>query len=117
MLITELTICIQVTNLRTLSAFLSSVRRAYLDLSSSSSNTNQSTPRQRQPPSQQAGNSILSAWDGVKHLTNRDRDEIDYSVKLALRKSVDRVRELEQLEKGQSPLIPLHSATALLLLP
>lgn len=33
-------------------------------------------------------------------MSDRERDEIDFGVKVALRKSVDRVRELEAVEKG-----------------
>lgn len=36
----------------------------------------------------------------MRWLTDRERDEIDFAVKVALRKSVDRVRQLEQLEQG-----------------
>jgi hypothetical protein len=39
-------------------------------------------------------------------LSDKERDEIDFSVKVALRKSVDRVRQLEQLEQGE---LPTHS--------
>ena len=44
----------------------------------------------------------LKAWEGVRFLSERDRDEIDFGVKVALRGSVDRVRELEGLEKGKT---------------
>lgn len=41
----------------------------------------------------------LKAWEGVRWLSDRERDEIDLEVKAALRRSVDRVRELEAAEK------------------
>ncbi|GAA5838305.1 hypothetical protein JCM5353_006845 [Sporobolomyces roseus] len=85
------------TNLTTFAQFLSSIRRPYLDLSSSSvsSSTTNSTARGGLDQTKQG----FAQWEGVKSLSDRERDEIDFSVKIALKKSVDRVRELEQLEK------------------
>ncbi|GAA5984040.1 hypothetical protein JCM11641_005576 [Rhodosporidiobolus odoratus] len=80
------------TNLRSFNSFLSSIRRAYLDLGSSHHHPS-SQPRAVDPAKG------LAAWEGVRWLTDRERDEIDFGVKVALRKSVDRVRELEALEK------------------
>ncbi|KAK4057580.1 hypothetical protein OIO90_001225 [Microbotryomycetes sp. JL221] len=92
-------------NLRSFAQFLHSIRRAYLDLnasaaaaaaaSSSSSTTNQLDSSSRHLDKSKG----LQAWEGVKWLSDRERDEIDFGVKVALRKSVDRVRQLEQLEK------------------
>lgn len=59
-----------------------------------------SASHQQQQPRQIDHRLGLAAWDGVKYLTDRERDEIDFGVKVALRKSVDRVRELEAVEKG-----------------
>ncbi|GAA6001785.1 hypothetical protein JCM10207_002319 [Rhodosporidiobolus poonsookiae] len=78
------------TNLRSFNSFLASIRRAYLDLGSSH---HSSQPRAVDPAKG------LAAWEGVRWLNDRERDEIDFGVKVALRKSVDRVRELEELEK------------------
>ncbi|KAL8283272.1 hypothetical protein RQP46_006050 [Phenoliferia psychrophenolica] len=80
------------TNLRSFSAFLISIRRAYLDLGSSSSH------HASQPRTLDASKG-LAAWEGVRWLSDRERDEIDFGVKVALRRSVDRVRELEAAEK------------------
>ncbi|KAM0756577.1 hypothetical protein T439DRAFT_376746 [Meredithblackwellia eburnea MCA 4105] len=82
------------TNLRSFSAFLVSIRRAYLDLGSSS-NPNPNS----HPPRSLDTSKGLQAWEGVKWLNDRERDEIDFGVKVALRRSVDRVRELEAAEK------------------
>lgn len=85
------------TNLRSFANFLSSIRRAYLDLgSSTSSSTSTAAPPKRTLDPSKKG---LAAWEGVRWLTDKERDEIDFAVKVALRKSVDRVRQLEQLEK------------------
>ncbi|KAM0793467.1 hypothetical protein ACM66B_000910 [Microbotryomycetes sp. NB124-2] len=93
------------TNLRSFAQFLHSIRRAYLDLSASSSAQQQ----QQQGTSAAAAHHQrqfdpskgLQAWEGVKWLSDRERDEIDYGVKVALRKSVDRVRQLEGLERAR----------------
>ncbi|BGP12808.1 hypothetical protein JCM10213_008069 [Rhodosporidiobolus nylandii] len=80
------------TNLRSFNTFLVSIRRAYLDLGASHHHPS-SQPRAVDPAKG------LSAWEGVRWLSDRERDEIDFGVKVAVRKSVDRVRELEALEK------------------
>ncbi|GAA6059850.1 hypothetical protein JCM10212_007055 [Sporobolomyces blumeae] len=89
------------TNLRTFDQFLASIRRAYLDLSSTSASSSLASHRQQQQQPQRTIDQSqgLAAWQGVKWLTDRERDEIDFAVKVALRKSVDRVRQLEDLEK------------------
>ncbi|TKA54606.1 hypothetical protein B0A53_03013 [Rhodotorula sp. CCFEE 5036] len=83
------------TNLRSFANFLSSIRRAYLDLGSSTSSNAAAPPKRTLDPNKTG----LAAWEGVRWLTDKERDEIDFAVKVALRKSVDRVRQLEQLEK------------------
>ncbi|GAA5883924.1 hypothetical protein JCM3774_005250 [Rhodotorula dairenensis] len=87
------------TNLRSFANFLASIRRAYLDLGSSHASTSTGgggLPKRNLDPSKG-----LAAWEGVRWLTDKERDEIDFAVKVALRKSVDRVRQLEQLEKAR----------------
>ncbi|GAA5915939.1 hypothetical protein JCM8208_003671 [Rhodotorula glutinis] len=86
------------TNLRSFLGFLASIRRAYLDLGSSASNPH---AHHQQPARQLDASKGLAAWEGVRWLTDRERDEIDFAVKVALRKSVDRVRQLESLEKAR----------------
>ncbi|GAA5949646.1 hypothetical protein JCM3765_002739 [Sporobolomyces pararoseus] len=83
------------TNLRSFNNFLASIRRAYLDLGGQSNSSTSSQPSRGQLG--QGG--LLEQWQGVKYLTDKERDEIDFSVKIALRKSVERVRQLEQLEQ------------------
>ncbi|SCZ90222.1 BZ3500_MvSof-1268-A1-R1_Chr1-3g01850 [Microbotryum saponariae] len=86
------------SNLKSFASFLHSIRRAYLDLGSTSSSAHHA----HHPPRAIDTSKGLAAWEGVKWLNDRERDEIDFGVKVALRKSVDRVRQLEQLEKGRS---------------
>ncbi|SGY35660.1 BQ5605_C002g01788 [Microbotryum silenes-dioicae] len=83
------------SNLQSFASFLHSIRRAYLDLGSTSSSAHHA----HHPPRAIDTSKGLAAWEGVKWLNDRERDEIDFGVKVALRKSVDRVRQLEQLEK------------------
>jgi len=40
----------------------------------------------------------------VRYLNDKERDEIDYSVKIAIRKSFEKVRKLEELEKSNLSL-------------
>lgn len=42
----------------------------------------------------------LAAWEGVRWLSDRERDEVDFGVQVALKRSVDRVRELEAAERS-----------------
>ena len=42
----------------------------------------------------------LGKWQGSKYLTDRERDEIDLRGKIILRRSRERVRALENGEKG-----------------
>lgn len=99
--------------MRSLASFLHSIRRAYLDLGASSSASNPLLAHRDQPPPRQLDLSKgLQAWEGVRWLSDRERDEIDFAVKVAIRKSVDRVRELEALEKGARTLPSVHLAQA-----
>ncbi|GAA5922352.1 Ufe1p [Sporobolomyces koalae] len=84
------------TNLRSFDNFLVSIRRAYLDLGNASAAASSAAPVPARDfdPSKPG----LEQWQGVKWLTDKERDEIDFAVKVALRKSVERVRDLEQLE-------------------
>ena len=85
----------QATNLKSFTAFLASIRRAYLDLSSTSTAAHSKARTEIDPAKG------LAAWEGVRWFTDRERDEVDFGVKIALKRSVDRVRELESAEQGQ----------------
>lgn len=91
------------TNLRSFDNFLTSIRRAYLDLGASQFSHSATQGGQRGQVDSTTKEGLLEQWQGVKWLSDKERDEIDFSVKVALRKSVDRVRQLEQLEQGQLP--------------
>ena len=42
----------------------------------------------------------LEAWSGVKYLTDRERDEVDYQMKMVIKKCLDQIKELSQAERG-----------------
>lgn len=46
------------------------------------------------------------AWAGIKHLSNDERDQIDLQARVVLSKCADRVKEMERLEKRESPAAP-----------
>lgn len=83
------------TNLKSFTAFLASIRRAYLDLSSTSTAAHSKARTEIDPAKG------LAAWEGVRWFTDRERDEVDFGVKIALKRSVDRVRELESAEQAR----------------
>ncbi|GAA96096.1 uncharacterized protein L969DRAFT_103183, partial [Mixia osmundae IAM 14324] len=79
--------------LKDLIAFLAGIRRAYLDLSQShSAVASSSTSRSFDPKRPNA------TWDSVKHLSDRERDEIDYQTQLSLKTCREQIRELENAE-------------------
>lgn len=83
---------LQADNLTSLSSFLMTIRRPYLDLSSSSSHGPSSSK-----PSAGKG---LSVFENARSLSDRDRDEVDLQVKVILKRCMERVREMEGFEKG-----------------
>lgn len=90
-----------------LGVFLSSIRRAYLDLSSSASSSGGSHAYKGKGASDKnRGNLDLSkgafeAWKDVKWLNGRERDEVDWQAKTTLKKCMSRVRQLEQAESSE----------------
>lgn len=44
----------------------------------------------------------MRRWEGSKYLSDRERDEIDLRGKMILRRSRERVKVLEEGEKGES---------------
>lgn len=103
-----------VDSLRSLSTFLSSIRRAYLDFSSSSSSSHNQYRNSKGKGSAggreelDLSKGLLVAWKDVKWLNDRERDEVDWQAKDLLRKCMERVKALEQAEKSK-----LHFSTQL----
>lgn len=73
---------------------LSSIRRAYLAVDSSSS----SLLRQPARPLEFDGSD--HSWSSIRYLTNEERDQIDLQARVILSKCADRVKELEALDKS-----------------
>ena len=94
---------VQATNIHQLSKFLKSIRRAYLDLSSSFTSTSRTAASKRSLDLSKG----LAAWEGVRWLSDRERDELDFQAKLILKRCMERIRDLENIEKGN-----LHSPTS-----
>ncbi|GAO50622.1 hypothetical protein SAICODRAFT_66730 [Saitoella complicata NRRL Y-17804] len=73
--------------------FLLSVRQAYLNISTASSRSHRGN-----------GTSVSALRPGagvseIRHLTDKERDEIDYEVRMILTQSWERVRRLEEAEQ------------------
>ena len=100
-----------VDSMRSLSTFLSSIRRAYLDLSSSSSSSHHQYRNSKGKGSAggredlDLSKGLLEAWKDVKWLNDRERDEVDWQAKDMLRKCMERVKALEQAEKSKLQLL------------
>jgi syntaxin 18 len=90
-----------------LGIFLSSIRRAYLDLSSSASTSGGNHAyKGKGAGDKNRGNPDLSkgafeAWKDLKWLNDKERDEVDWQAKTTLKKCMNRVRQLEQAEKSE----------------
>lgn len=76
---------------------LSSIRKAYLNVDSSSSTF------MRQPSRNFEINSVDQSWSSVRYLTNEERDQIDLQARIILKKCSDRVQEMEALDKSEIP--------------
>jgi hypothetical protein len=72
--------------------FLLKVRKAYLSTAAVSA---------QRRPEQQAG---LEFWEGVKSLTDAERDEIDFMVKINLKKMLESIRALELANQSTAAL-------------
>ncbi|KAK9899938.1 hypothetical protein P389DRAFT_5787 [Cystobasidium minutum MCA 4210] len=90
-----------------LGLFLSSIRRAYLDLSSASSSSSASggshayKGKGTSRGDLDLSKGILEAWKDVKWLSDRERDEVDWQAKTTLKRCMSRIRQLEQAEKNR----------------
>ena len=87
---------------------LSSIRRPYLNVDSGG-------PLLSRRPSRTldlAGSDEL--WNGVKHLSNEERDQIDLQGRVILSRCADRVKEMEALEKRT---LQLHSKSRVFIFP
>ncbi|KAG8930576.1 hypothetical protein FRC02_004039 [Tulasnella sp. 418] len=102
-----------IRHITALTSFLATIRRAYLNVDSTSSYTRQA----RNIDFAAASSGKLDAFAGIKSLTNEERDQIDLQAKLILSKCADRVKEMELLEKRRMEASAAKSNPLLRLLP
>ncbi|KAI8077802.1 uncharacterized protein BX664DRAFT_343518 [Halteromyces radiatus] len=80
-----------------LTRFLLSIRRAYL---SNDSRKSRYTNTNLKNSDNATTNSLFAMFPtNITHLTDRERDEIDFQAKLIIRRCMDRVKELEEAER------------------
>lgn len=88
-------------HINTLARMVTAVKKPYLNLDS------RSTPFSRQ---QQSRTIDLSSegeqtWSNIRHLTDKERDQIDLQARVILSRCSDRVKEMEALEKRRAELV------------
>lgn len=72
--------------------FLQSIRRPYLSTESGSG--------RRKRDGEMEGKDALESWKGVTGLTDKERDEIEFQVKVMIKRCLARIKELEKGEEG-----------------
>lgn len=97
-------------HITTLTRMLANIRKPYLNVDS------------RSPLGRQTSRNIdlddkESAWAGIKHLSNEERDQIDLQARVILTRCSDRVKEMEVIEKRRAELVASKSSTLARLLP
>jgi syntaxin 18 len=84
-----------------LKRFLVTLRPAYLSTNNRSSYTRTNKPNAELPTNAKEGDSLFAIFSigNIQHLTDRERDEIDFQAKIIIRRCIDRIKELEESEK------------------
>ncbi|OCB91558.1 hypothetical protein A7U60_g1184 [Sanghuangporus baumii] len=98
-------------HINSLDKMLSSIRRAYLAVDSSSSSF------LRQPARPLEFDGLDQSWSSIRYLTNEERDQIDLQARIILSKCADRVKELEALDKKRAELASSNTNLLTRLLP
>ncbi|EJD01429.1 uncharacterized protein FOMMEDRAFT_126341 [Fomitiporia mediterranea MF3/22] len=98
-------------HINNLSRMLSSIRRAYLAVDSTSSSF------LRQPSRALEFDGSEQSWSSIRHLTNEERDQIDMQARIILSKCADRVKQLEALDKKRAELASADTNLLTRLLP
>ncbi|KAH8118358.1 hypothetical protein DFH11DRAFT_1849701 [Phellopilus nigrolimitatus] len=98
-------------HINSLSRMLSSIRKAYLNVDSSSS------AFLRQPTRALDLDGSEQSWSAIRHLTNEERDQIDLQARIILSKCADRVKEMEVLDKKHAELASTDTNLLMRLLP
>ncbi|THH10074.1 hypothetical protein EW145_g1574 [Phellinidium pouzarii] len=84
------------SHINNLNRMLSSIRRAYLNVETSSSVYTRQPSRAFEPDSSE------KSWSSIRHLTNEERDQIDLQARIILSKCADRVKDMEALDKKRA---------------
>jgi syntaxin 18 len=74
--------------------FLHSIRRAYLSMEGG-------VGRRTKTDSGNEKKEALDSWKGSSSLTDKERDEIQYQVKVMIKRCLARIKELEKGEEGE----------------
>lgn len=88
-------------HINSLKRFLVAIRPAYLSTNNRSSLTRTNKPPTELPANVIGGDSLFAIFSAgnIQHLTDRERDEIDFQAKIIIRRCIDRIKELEESEK------------------
>ncbi|KAE8246614.1 hypothetical protein A4X13_0g5709 [Tilletia indica] len=99
---------------RQLLRFLAAIRRPYLSLSVKQAATTSSvaildeqeaegstaaTAAAESPGGDKTEQDLFARWKNVRQLTDAERDEVDLQTRMVVKKSIDRVKELEKAEE------------------
>ena len=87
--------CVKHKHIVSLDAFLRGIRKPYLSSSSALGGA-------RKESNQTKGASSLESWKGVDRLSDKERDEIEFQVRVVIKRSLARIKELEAGEEGES---------------
>lgn len=90
---------VQLNHINTLTHMLSNVRNPYLNVDSRSS------PLARQGSRNIDLNQADTPWASIRHLTNEEREQIDLQARVILTRCSSRIKEMEALEKRESPVL------------
>ncbi|KAJ6515996.1 snare protein syntaxin 18/UFE1 [Mycena sanguinolenta] len=85
-------------HINTLTRMLANIRRPYLNVDS------RAVPTYRQP-ARTLDLDGSDSWNGIRHLSNQERDQIDLQARVILTRCADRVKEMEALEKRRIELV------------
>ena len=77
---------------------LTAIRKPYLNLDS------RTAPFARQQPRTINLSDAEQSWANIRHLSDKERDQIDLQARVILSRCKDRVAQLEELEKRESSL-------------
>ncbi|WVQ81398.1 hypothetical protein IAT38_003522 [Cryptococcus sp. DSM 104549] len=105
------------THLASLQHLLTSVRKPYLSTVEPPPISRRREPRRTAAEGETGEEEEWKKWERVKHLTDRERDEIDLRARMILRRCKERVGVLEMAEaarKSKAPQPPTLSTTTLL---